>query len=70
MDTVRNLIIACAAMLVLVTLFDSFVLFQRRHPNEKRRARAIIQYEDEDDLTLVQGASVARQSIALQPIKP
>jgi hypothetical protein len=71
-DTVRNLIIACAAMLFIVALFDIFILYQRRNANEKRRLRAIIQYEDEDDPSLVQGAAgvAARQSIALSPIRP
>jgi hypothetical protein len=68
-DTVRNLIIACAAMLALVALFDSFILYQRRRPNEKRMGRALIQYEDEDDPTLVQGGT-QRQSIMLHPMKP
>jgi hypothetical protein len=42
-------------------MLKSFVLFQRRNENHKRRLRAIIQYEDEDDIT---DPSVARKSIA------
>ncbi len=55
-DTVRNLIIACAAMLLIVAIFDTFILCQRRHDNKARLGRSCIQYEDEDDLSNVAGA--------------
>ncbi len=70
-DTVRNLIIACGAMLLIALVFDSFVLFQRRKENHKRSLRAIIQYEDEDDPSL-SSAPQQRQSVnvPLQSINP
>ena len=47
-DTVRNLIIACACMLVIASVYNGFVLFQRRHPQPQRCCRSIIDYEDEN----------------------